>query len=279
MSTIGIQPVHFQPPVVPVVIDIPHQEDPTYSLCDNVTSCLLGRVDLNLRNIFLLVGIVASVAGTILTYLSGSLYFASHFAVSAAVSIYSFFEMRDVELARELNGALGQVKTQYLQLRENTQAVAVEAARLETTNEDLSTRNTELQETRASLEEQVLQLGSTRDQLQLKLVSLEDTKNELQSTADQLAQKLDVIVDGDKVYQENLRKISETTAEQQRARDELMKIQSQFEIVQKLLSTQVERFEVQNDRLASITTTQTQLLSPVRNSNGASQSSTSPDHL
>ncbi len=290
MSTI----YNSHPPVVlPVTrFDIP-QEEPAYSLCDNVTTCLLGRVDLNLRNIALLAGIVASVAGTILTYLSGSLYFAAHFAVSAVVSIYSFFEMRDVELARELNGALGQVKTQYLTLRENTQAVATEAARLETTNEELSstneqlsTRNTEFQNRISELEETRAGLEETKDQLQTKLGSLQETRDQLQTNVDHLKDHLLIVDQGDKIYQENMRKISETTEQQQRARDELLQIQAQLNIVQNLLSKEVSKFQEQNDRLSSITNAQTQLFSPVRGSGSAEQGSGSPvrgsgttDHL
>jgi hypothetical protein len=110
----------------------------TWETCGGIGSCLLGRVELNLRNIALLASIVASIAGTILTYGAGNLYLTAHFAVCAIVSVYTFFAMKDYELISELSSALDRVKTQHQTLERQNEAIGVARAGLETTNANLT---------------------------------------------------------------------------------------------------------------------------------------------
>ena len=166
-------------PVLPVTIADTVPVASAWDSCGGIGSCLLGRVELNLRNIALLASIVASVAGTILTYGAGNLYLAAHFAVCAVVSVYTFFAMKDYELIGELSSALDRVKTQHQTLERQTQAISTTAAGLETTNTHLTVRNTEFQARVADLEQTNTHLGETNTHLEETNVQIQGRVQEL----------------------------------------------------------------------------------------------------
>ncbi len=240
MATAVVTPA----PVLPVTIADTVPVASAWDTCGGLGSCLLGRVELNLRNIALLASIVASVAGTIMTYGAGNLYLAAHFAVCAVVSVYTFFAMKDYELIGELSSALDRVKNQHQTLERQTQAITTTAAGLETTNTHLAERNTEFEERVTDLEETNTHLEQTNTQIQGRvkeltdqILHLEHTRDSLQQTRDQLqasvelmGRKLDVIINGEAVYEENLQKIAHSSAQQTAVTRELESVQAKLEL-------------------------------------------------